>query len=227
MYNKKEFGIYLNFVCQYFKCFSEIKYTVKYSIMTQVNTISREQLLIKDLKQSSKQAFDEIYCIYARRLLGYSCQYTKNMEDAEEIVQDVFVQLWNCRERIRQEESLKSLLFIMAKHRLINAFKARVNSPLYEDYVNCQYELSTNHTAEHIEYQDFLSEVKNAIETLPMTQRRIIKLCKFKGLTNKEVAQELSLSEQTVKNQLSLGLKALRQELDKVLLLIELLFLIG
>ena len=55
--------------------------------------LQKEQALIRELKGHSRKAFDEIYRLYARRLLAYCKQYTKNMEDAEEIVQDVFVQL--------------------------------------------------------------------------------------------------------------------------------------
>ena len=101
-----------------------------------------EQILIRDLKKNSRKAFDEIYAMYAKRLYAYCLQYTKNVEDAEDIVQDVFVHLWKIRKEIRQEETLKSLLFIMSRNRLINAYHAKINSPIYEDFVNCPYLIS-------------------------------------------------------------------------------------
>ena len=61
--------------------------------------------------------------MYARRLLAYCKQYTKSLEDAEEIVQDVFVRLWSNRARIHQEETLRSLLFTMSKNQLVNAYR--------------------------------------------------------------------------------------------------------
>ena len=72
-----------------------------------------EVILIAELKRGSKEAFDRIYRLYAGRLLGYCLQYAKCREDAEEMVQDVFVSLWKHRESIRQEETLRSLLFTM------------------------------------------------------------------------------------------------------------------
>ena len=72
-----------------------------------------EAILIAELKRGSKEAFDRIYRLYAGRLLGYCLQYAKCREDAEEMVQDVFVSLWKHRESIRQEETLRSLLFTM------------------------------------------------------------------------------------------------------------------
>lgn len=175
-----------------------------------------ERLLIGALKNGSRKAFDEIYGMYAKRLLAYCKQYTKRWEDAEEIVQDVFVRLWNSRTSIRQEETLRSLLFIIAKHYLINAYRANVNSPAYEEYVACRAEPAPGAYSCPLEYEDFLRKLRAALRKLPPAQRKIIELSRLKGLSNKEVAEEAGVSEQTVKNQLSQGLKSLREELDKI-----------
>lgn len=180
-------------------------------------TLQGEHILIAELKRGSKEAFDRIYRLYAGRLLAYCVQYTKCREDAEEIVQDVFVALWKGRENIRQEESLRSLLFIMSKHRVINAYRAMLNSPVYEDYVDYQNELSAGEDCHRMEYEQYVGILKSAIRQLPPTQQRVIALSRFSQLSNKEIAERLSLSEQTVKNQLSVGVKALRMLLAKVL----------
>lgn len=178
-----------------------------------------EHILIAELKRGSKDAFDQIYKLYAGKLLAYCVHYTKSREDAEEIVQDVFVSLWNSRESIRQEETLHSLLFTISKHRIINAFRSTINSPVYEDYVNYQNELSAGEDCDWIEYERYVKIVKEAICRLPSTQQRVITLSRFYQLSNKEIAERLTLSEQTVKNQLSLGLKTLRELLAKVLVI--------
>lgn len=173
-------------------------------------TLQNEHLLIADLKKGSKEAFDEIYRLYAGRLMAYCAQYTKCREDAEEIVQDVFVALWNSRQTIRQEETLRSLLFTISKHRVINAYRSTLNSPVYEDYVDYQNELSAGEDYHRLEYEQYVRIVKDAIRRLPSTQQRVITLSRFSQLSNKEIAERLSLSEQTVKNQLSIGGKATR-----------------
>lgn len=178
-----------------------------------------EHILIAELKRGSKEAFDRIYKLYAGRLLVYCMRYTKSREDAEEIVQDVFVALWNSRENIRQEETLHSLLFTISKHRVINAYRSTLNSPVYEDYVDYQNELSADENCNRVEYEQYVKIVKEAIRRLPSTQQRVITLSRFSQLSNKEIAERLSLSEQTVKNQLSVGLKTLRELLSKVLVL--------
>lgn len=187
--------------------------------------IKEEQLLIRRLKEGDSKAFDCIYRLYAKRLYAYSLQYTKLPEDAEEIVQDVFVRLWNQRQNIRQEETLRTLLFIMAKHLLINAYRVRINQPAYEDYLNYVDSLSVDDTKDRLEYHDFLRQFRVFLATLPVTQQRVITLSRLHQCTNKEIAEQLSLSEQTVKNQLSLGMKSLKAALDKFLCLLILLFL--
>ena len=179
-------------------------------------TLQGEHILIAELKRGSKEAFDRIYKLYAGRLLAYCVHYTKSRE---EIVQDVFVALWNSRETIRQEETLHSLLFTISKHRVINAYRSTLNSPVYEDYVDYQNELSAGEDCDRVEYEQYVKIVKDAIRRLPSTQQRVITLSRFSQLSNKEIAERLSLSEQTVKNQLSVGLKTLRELLAKVLVL--------
>ena len=184
---------------------------------------SIEQNLIYLLKGGSIDAFDKIYQMYSKRLYSYSIQYTKSSEDAEEIVQDVFVQLWQNREKIRQSDTLQALLFIIAKHHLINAYRSKVNHPVYEEYIYHLDKLSVNDTSSDIEYDEFVKELQIEIDKLPSTQQNVIRLSRLQELSNKEIAEKLSLSEQTVKNQLSIGLKALRSGLDKILLIITVL----
>lgn len=184
-----------------------------------------ERNLIRLLKDGSNKAFDKIYQMYARRLYAYSIQFTKSSEEAEEIVQDVFVKLWQNKENIRQDETLCSLLFIMAKHLLINAYRSKVNNPVYEEYIYHLDVLSVDNALYNLEYDEFLQKLYMEIRKLPSTQQKVIELSRMQQLSNKEVAEKLSLSEQTVKNQLSIALKTLRENLNKILITIS--YLLG
>jgi RNA polymerase sigma-70 factor (family 1) len=186
-----------------------------------------EKQLISDLKAGSHRAFDSIYRLYAKRLYAYCLQYCKQAEDAEEIVEDVFVRLWTSRKNIRQEESLESLLFIMSRHLVINAYRRRLNSPEYEEFIDFRHSAGSEDAALQVEYDEFVARLHRALRTLPATQQRVVKLSRMGGMGNKDIARELNLSEQTVKNQLSLGLKALREKLGYVSPLLELLFLLN
>lgn len=189
------------------------------------NISSKEQELIEELKHDSCKAFNGIYYLYAKRLYGYCLQYTQSAEDAEEIVQDVFIRLWNYRRKIKQNDTLRNLLFVMAKHHLINAYRSRINSPIYEDYIKYTDTLGIEETDKRLEYDEFLREVQQALTTLPTTQQKIIRMSKLELLPNKVIAERLALSEQTVKNQLSIGLKTLKKKFNKLWWLPILLFI--
>jgi RNA polymerase sigma-70 factor (ECF subfamily) len=179
--------------------------------------MNEKDLIIK-LKQSSQKAFDEIYRLYAARLYAYCYQYTKSREDTEEIVQDVFTRLWINRMSVVQEETVSSLLFTIAKNQLINIYRQRLNSPVFEEYINCcnQEKFSIEDTRQKIEYDDFCRQLNKLVKRLPETQRKVFDCCIIQQLSNKETAEKLSLKEQTIKNQLSSALKILRNELGKI-----------
>lgn len=184
-----------------------------------------EERLISALKLGSGKAFDSIYQMYSKRLYAYCLQFTKSPEESEEIVQDVFVKLWQNRTLIRQNETLRSLLFIMAKHQLINAYRSKVNHPVYEEFIDYKDTLSVEDAHTRLEYNEFKQAFQKAIDSLPDTQKKVISLSRIHQLSNKEIAEKLSLSEQTVKNQISLGLKVLKEKLNKILWIILLLFI--
>ncbi len=174
-----------------------------------------EAELIAKLKQSSEKAFSELYAMYAKRLYAFCLEYTKSRENTEEIVQDTFLWLWKSRTTIRQETTIRNLLFLRVKHYLINAWKANLNSPVFEDYVE-YFNLPSGETADKLEYDDFLEKVESLIGDLPKTQAMVLRLSRLEGFRNKEIAEKLHLSEQTVKNALSQGLKYLKTKLSIV-----------
>ena len=184
-----------------------------------------EPQLILSLKNGSYKAFERIYEMYAKRLFAYSVQFTKSQEESEEIVQDVFMRLWTNRAKIRQEDTLRSLLFLMTKHYLINAFRTKINQPEYEEYIQYINERSVDDASCQLEYQEFVAKFRAILKTLPETQQKVITLSKIEQFSNKEIADKLSLSEQTVKNQLSLGLKTLKEKLGSLGVYLMLLFI--
>ena len=172
------------------------------------------------------RAFDALYQMYAARLYAFCLTYTKQREDAKDIVQETFYHLWQVRESIRAEATLKPLLFTMVRNRTLNHLSATVNSPVFEDYVDYVNRLSGDaSTDRRIEYAEFVREVDTIVDTLPPAQRNILRLSRREGLSNKEIAARLSLSEQTVKNQLSTALKQLRDRLRNIVGYLPLLIL--
>ena len=172
-------------------------------------TSSKEDIFIWLLKHDSQWAFDNLYRMYAHRLFAFALEYCHHKETAEEIVEDTFIWIWNHRHDIKQEKTLFNLVFIKARHLLINAYRATLNSPHFEDYVNYSNSLGTEEQESQLEYDDNMHVIRQGLDRLPLTQRRVIELSRFEQKSIIEIASMLNLKEQTVRNQLSLGLKQL------------------
>lgn len=170
---------------------------------------TKEEALIRLLKQDSQWAFNHLYQLYAHRLLAFAMEYCHQHETAEEIVQDTFIWIWNHRHDIKQEKTLFNLIFIKTRHLLINAYRATVNSPRFEDYVEYSNRLGTEHVDSQLEYDEFVRIIEQGLKQLPPTQQRVIRLSRLEQKSIKEIAASLNMKEQNVRNQLSLGLKQL------------------
>ncbi|MCM1452204.1 MAG: sigma-70 family RNA polymerase sigma factor [Clostridium sp.] len=166
-----------------------------------------------------------LYDLYAGRVYSFAYSLAKSREDASDIVQEVFARLWANRKDIEVGKPLIPLLFAIGKNLFISAYRKRMASRCYVDYVEYLDSLAESETASSaLEYDEYKRSVAAAFKALPLRQRQIVALSKFQGMKNAEIAKELNLSEQTVKNQLSLGLKALRLSLAKIPLVILCVF---
>ena len=156
---------------------------------------------IEKLKRGSYEAFDTLYDMYADSLYGFALLHTKSSVQAEDIVQDTFLKLWNMR-ALSVEGSFKSMLFTIAKNHVIDVFRQQINRPDFEDYIRfCEDEhLLDNTSVEKIYYDDFIDKLAIAKQKLTLAQRNIFEMSREEGMSNAEIAALSDISEQTVKN---------------------------
>lgn len=186
---------------------------------------------IKELKKGSGKAFDAIYEMYADKLYGFMLANTKSREMSEDIVQETFMKLWYNRANLSTEGSLQSFLFTISKHKMIDVFRAQMNAVEFDLYI--RYIESENSDGGEQErktfYDDFYKILKMSKKLLSKRQLEIFELSREEGRSVKEIANELQISEQTVKNQLSTSLKKIREHMCKkgilFLILLELCFI--
>lgn len=182
-----------------------------------MSEISIHRETIKQLREGSYEAFDILYNVYADSLYGFALLHTKSVIQAEDIVQETFLKLWNMRYSLSEEGSFKSMLFTIAKNHVIDVFRQQINRADFEDYISfCEDEnLSDTTSIDKIYYDDFVEKLAIAKQKLTPAQRNIFEWSREEGLSNAEIACKAGLSEQTVKNHLSSALKVLRAELLK------------
>ena len=175
-----------------------------------------ESALVKQLRQSNQAALEEVCRRYARRIYAYCDRFTCARSDTEELVQDVFLELWNYRSRMLPDSSVEALLFTIARRKGINSFRSRINSPVFEDYVNYIHQLEDSEK-DSFGFDELISRVRTIISTMPPAIGRVVELSLIAQLSNHEIATQLSISDKSVRNRLSEGLALLRRHLTPVL----------
>lgn len=170
---------------------------------------------IRKLKAGNQAAFETIYDCFSLKVYSIAIKFGLNREDANEVVQDVFVKLWNHRSTLNENLSIKSYLFTITKNTLINRQKKMVYEIAYKKYLEKQ-DLSTfSQTEDDIFYSDLEQFAEACIDKLPAQQKEIFLLSKKKNLPNKEIADKLNLSLRTVENQIYRATKRIKEELKK------------
>jgi RNA polymerase sigma-70 factor (ECF subfamily) len=175
--------------------------------------LGEEYLLIRQFKNGDHHSFKVLYQKYAPKLYGFSRKYLSSDEDAEEIVQEIFLRIWEKKENIDENQSFSSYIFQAAKHRIFNGFRKKVNEQAYLDFVIYADNASSNFTDMEVEYQEIKSKAEAVISAMPPKRQEIFRLSREQGLKNKEIAEKLQISIKTVENQMGQALKFLREEL--------------
>ncbi len=186
-----------------------------------------EKELIKRLFDGDQIAFELIFRFYYPGLVIFARQIVLDPDDAEEIVEDFFVHIWEKRRNIKTSASIKSYLFTSIKNRSLNLLKRK------------QIKEKVIKELKHLVEIDFLyqpdlfieSELQNKIaftlQKLPTRTHEIFSLSRLDSLSNAEIAEKLNLSKRTVETQISNALKIFRIELKDYLFLLLILTLNG
>ena len=173
-----------------------------------------DKKIIKDLKRGDIVAFDAVYEKYFHRLYGFVLRYLKRSEDAEGIVHDVFLKIWEARSKIEVYASFESFLFTIAYNTSISLLRKRVSETKSREYLKSQQQIYNADTAiDELHFKELNSKVQSLLRKLTPRQKEIYLLSREKGLTHKEIAQKLNISENTVKNHLVTALKYLKSHI--------------
>lgn len=180
-----------------------------------IQPLVNETELFKRLSEGSEHAFVEIYWHFTKRLYPFVLKMLHDEEIAEEVIQDIFVHLWEKRSAFAGVQYPTSYLFNMASNRTLSYMKKESNhARILEGYAYAHTELF-NVTEESYNLKESREIINEAIAGLPEQRRIIFELSRNEGLTNEEIAERLSLSRQTVKNQLVHALKHVRAFMEK------------
>jgi RNA polymerase sigma-70 factor (family 1) len=180
-----------------------------------LETLPIEREIVQRLKGGDVKAFDELYRRYSYRLFAFGLGYLKSREDAEELVQSVFLKLWETRDSLIAESPLKSFLFTIAYNKICNLFrKRRHHREFLAEALRCEPNIS-NDVETSIEIRFFLDRVYELVDKLPEKQRAAFLKSRKEGKSTREIAEELGLSSGSVDNYNSETLRFIRTHLKQ------------
>ena len=174
------------------------------------NTEQRERLLVMQLMEGNEKAFRKLYDTYRNDLYRFSLSMVVTKTFAEEIVQDVFLKLWMNRETLKSELSIRSYLFTITRNSTISFLKKAANNKKMREevfYSSQKHVFSTERFIREAELEIIKDE---ALELLTPRRRQIFEMSRNEDKSYEEIAIELGISPNTVRNQMSMALETLR-----------------
>jgi RNA polymerase sigma-70 factor (ECF subfamily) len=170
--------------------------------------------LFERIKKGDEKAFEKLFHKYYGILSSFATKIINDDVAAEEIVQDLFVKLWEKREQLFIETSLKNYLFRSIKNLCLNFIQHNKTKIRHAQMVLSEVESNLSDDSNYPEV-DLFVKIEESINSLPEKRREIFRLSRQEGLKYHEIAQKLNISIKTVETQMSLAIKTLRDKLKK------------
>lgn len=176
-----------------------------------MNKTMEDKTLITRFQGGDKEAFTQLYRMYSKQLYLNLVKLVKSEEIAAELLQDVFIIIWEKRETIEIQKSFRAYLFRIGENKVIDLFRrARRDKLLFSKIKKIASEHYT-HIEEDLIAREDAAILKKAIETLPPQRRQIFELCKIQGKTYTEVSSQLGISIATINDHIVKGTKTVRE----------------
>jgi RNA polymerase sigma-70 factor (ECF subfamily) len=181
----------------------------------QKNMVLKEQYQLRKIQKGDIASFEQLFHRFYAGLFAYARSLVRSNEISEEIVQDVFYNIWKNRETLRIQRSWQSYLYRSVYNNSMMHFrKSHREIPMDESYIPDPVS-GWPDPGEDLQYRELSEWVTHTMEALPERTREIFLLNREEGLKYREIALRLSISEKTVEAHMGKALKALRSSLEK------------
>lgn len=169
------------------------------------------------IKEGDETAFEMIFRTYYEPLCNYAYSFLLDRDEAEEVVQAAFLNIWEKRETISVKTSLKSYLFRAIRNNCLNVIKHSKIKRKHADEAIFTTEKSHEEVAQSLISSELDQKIGDALLVLPEQCRLIFKMSRFEELKYSEIADQLNISVKTVENQIGKALKIMREQLKEYL----------
>ena len=178
----------------------------------------------QQISKGDKKAFEQVFNTYYQQLCNYACSMLKDIDEAEEVVQNTFFNIWNKREALEVTISFKSYVYRAVHNDCLNKIKhGKVRAVYAADYKSSMSGGFAD-GATVLDAKELGKQINAAIASLPEQCGNVFRLSRFENLKYSEIADQLDISIKTVENHMGKALKLLRGQLKDYLPLVAWLF---
>ena len=167
------------------------------------------------LKKGNQKAYKALFERYHKKIYNVSRRMNINHEDAEGVVQDVFLTIWEKRKHLDKDLSINAFLLTIAKRLIYKKFRSEVVKRKHIQTTIESTDNWQNDTEDYIIFTDLEQNAKLGIDSLPKNRKQIFMLSKESGFSNDQIAEQLNISKRTVENQLYRATKAIKELIDR------------
>lgn len=177
-----------------------------------------EIVWVEHIRKGDHQAFEKLFKCYYLPLTRFSWRYVKSKAVAEELVQEIFSEIWEDRRELNIVESVRSYLYKAVKHRSLNYLKhQRIEFKYDRRWIEEKETVATIDFTDQERIEQIKEAIQKAVEELPPRSKMTYKLHRYDGLTYREIAEVMDVSVKTVESQMTRTLKILRERLSHLL----------
>jgi RNA polymerase sigma-70 factor (ECF subfamily) len=202
------------YICLHFRFLTNYYILKKGSLNSEISLVQR-------LKESDKPAFELIFNKFSKKLYYFTLSYVHSQAETEEIIQNVFVALWENRDMLSEAFPIQNYLYKVTINHIYNYFKHQLVRRRYAENIILEGTDEDQEAMQGILTSDLGEIVNKIIDELPLRQQVIFRLSRTEGLCHAEIAHQLGLSVRSVENQIYRALKYIREKLNKESILAE------
>ena len=161
------------------------------------------------------QAYQRLFELYWNLVYGIGLSLTKSPEQAKDLAQDIFLKVWDKKEKLPAVRDFKSYLYTIAKHRIQDQIRSKVFQASNREFLETYFNYSESSPDQLLERKESLEELETAIDHLPEQLRLVINLRRSEGLSHQEIAIKLNISPLSSKTYMVRALMALRKAMAR------------
>ncbi len=175
---------------------------------------NKDKINVQGLKKGDVKSYEDLFNNYNKKVYYFALSYLKNKDQAEDVVQEVFMNIWRFRNQINEYSEFSKYLFKITYNETCKKFRKLASDKKHIEEVSLYRSIEDNTTKHNVEYNNLVEFTNRLIEKLPDRQKEIFLLSISEQFSADKIAEKLNISKKTVENQLAIVKKTLRKDLE-------------